>query len=217
MTAGDPVVVLSPHLDDAVFSCWDLLRSDRNVVVVTVFAGEPPPGICGPWDAQTGSTDSRVRVGERIAEDRAALGHAGRVGTHLPFLDEQYQPGEQDLADGLCRLVEPADAVYAPAGVAGPDGEPNFDHVRVRDAALALRDDVCFYADLPYAVASHFRLPDELEPLGLVRRPVDIPDDTLERKLAAAREYRSQLDGMKRGHGDFLGRHGLGRELYWER
>jgi hypothetical protein len=38
------VVIFSLHLDDAVFSCWHVLDSERAVSVMNVFAGVPPPG-----------------------------------------------------------------------------------------------------------------------------------------------------------------------------
>jgi LmbE family N-acetylglucosaminyl deacetylase len=37
----EPIVVLSPHLDDAVLSCGVLLAANGGARVVTVFAGMP--------------------------------------------------------------------------------------------------------------------------------------------------------------------------------
>jgi hypothetical protein len=34
-------VILSPHLDDAVLSCWHLLTGPGEVEVINVFAGVP--------------------------------------------------------------------------------------------------------------------------------------------------------------------------------
>ena len=47
-------VILSPHFDDAVLSCWHLLASAGEVLVVNVFAGEPPAGTLGWWDRARG-------------------------------------------------------------------------------------------------------------------------------------------------------------------
>ena len=65
-------VILSPHLDDAVLSCWHVLTQPGEVVVITVFAGVPT-GLTAPawWDRYTGATDSGERVRERIEEDSA--------------------------------------------------------------------------------------------------------------------------------------------------
>src|SRR5690349_8735562 len=64
------VAILSPHLDDAVLSCWHVLTQPGVVVVVNVFAGVPA-SLDGPawWDRYTGATDSLERVRERIDED----------------------------------------------------------------------------------------------------------------------------------------------------
>src|SRR5919109_876181 len=85
LVVGRPPVVLSPHLDDAVFSCWHIVGEEK-ARVVTVFAGIPPAGTPLPrWDEMTGATDPATRVRERIAEDEAALGD----GIRLELLDSQ--------------------------------------------------------------------------------------------------------------------------------
>ena len=97
MSAG-PAVILSPHLDDAVLSCWHVLCGPGEVTVINVFAGSPPPGSGASWwDRLTGATDSVARMAERRAEDRAAFAIAGRTATSLDFLDEQYEPSGQSV------------------------------------------------------------------------------------------------------------------------
>jgi hypothetical protein len=93
------IVVLSPHLDDAVLSCWHVLTAPGEVRVMTVFAGVPTE-MTAPawWDRYTGATDSAERVRERIEEDRRALALAGRMAVNLSFLDEQYRDDEQRVA-----------------------------------------------------------------------------------------------------------------------
>ena len=52
-------VVLSPHLDDAVLSCWHILGREDDVRVVNVFTGSPENGDGDyTWDRLTGSQDS---------------------------------------------------------------------------------------------------------------------------------------------------------------
>ena len=69
------VVVLSPHFDDAVLSCWHVLRAPGTVQVVNVFTGAPPEGSPpGWWDRLTGAPDPGERVRERAEEDRIAVG-----------------------------------------------------------------------------------------------------------------------------------------------
>jgi GlcNAc-PI de-N-acetylase len=149
-------VILSPHFDDAVLSCWDVLRSAGKVLVVNVFAGEPPAGTLGWWDRLAGASDSAAAVRARIAEDRQALALAGRRAVNLPFLDSQYRQGDQSLGEIVeaLRGVLAADArIYAPASL----GDHHRDHTAVRAAALALHAQgakVALYADLPHATVS---------------------------------------------------------------
>jgi hypothetical protein len=148
-----PDVILSPHLDDAVLSCWHVLTGPGEVSVINVFAGVPID-LEAPawWDEYTGATDSADRVRERIAEDSRALALAGRTATNLGFLDEQYRDGEQPLApisEQIERLLSPGARVFAPAAFAD-----HTDHALVRAAALELRASgfaVTLYADLPHA------------------------------------------------------------------
>lgn len=150
---GPDAVILSPHFDDAVLSCWHVLASTSEVLVVNVFAGEPAAGTLGWWDRLAGVDDSAVAVRVRIEEDRRALASAGACSVNLPFLDGQYR--ESDLSPGeilqaLEGVLVSGARVYAPAAL----GERHRDHTAVRDAALALHArgvEVALYADLPHA------------------------------------------------------------------
>jgi LmbE family N-acetylglucosaminyl deacetylase len=150
---GPDVVILSPHFDDAVLSCWRVLASAGEVLVVNVFAGEPPAGTLGSWDRLAGATDSAAAVRTRIEEDRQALALAGRAAVNLPFLDSQYRELDQapeEIVQALRDVVGTGSRIYAPASL----GDHHRDHTAVRDAALALRADgaeVELYADLPHA------------------------------------------------------------------
>src|SRR5580765_515812 len=53
-----PVVVLSPHLDDAVLSCWSVLRGPEPVQAVNVFAAPPRTGFVTRYDRICGAHDS---------------------------------------------------------------------------------------------------------------------------------------------------------------
>src|SRR5690349_6471932 len=118
-----PAVILSPHLDDAVWSCYSVLLGDEDVVVATVFAGIPE-GEPGWWDVKCGITDSAAHVRARRAEDAAVLSAIGRQAVHLDLLDGQYRgrpvpPG--DIASELARALPAVRHVYAPGGIGHPD------------------------------------------------------------------------------------------------
>ncbi len=152
--ADAPALLLSPHLDDAVLDCWSVLTDPADVRVANVFAGAPRPGSVAYFDRLAGASDSGAHVRHRIADDRAALRHAGRRPSNLDFLAYPYRRGgpEPSFAQvdaALAAHTGAAATVYAPAAL----GEPHPDHEFVRDYALGLaRGDmpVCLYADLPY-------------------------------------------------------------------
>ncbi|HEX2127816.1 MAG TPA: PIG-L family deacetylase, partial [Solirubrobacterales bacterium] len=162
-----PTVILSPHFDDAVLSCWTVLTGPGEVRVVNVFGGSPPDGRAGWWDNTAGLGDPAEAVAARIEEDRRALAKAGRVATQLDFLDAQYrerleQPTEP-LERALADAVAPGSVVYAPAAVGPlpddyrapyPRGAPHPDHAALRTAALGLAargHELHLYADFPHA------------------------------------------------------------------
>ena len=230
-------VILSPHLDDAVLSCWHVLTQPGELVVVNVFAGVPA-GLEGPawWDEYTGATDSGERVRERIEEDRRALALAGRSAINLDFLDEQYRDQAQPLEPLVERIepvLDPGARVFAPAAFAN-----HTDHALVRSAALRLRAagfDVSLYADLPHATLHGW-------PAWVTGRRGPVRKDLARgwwehvlagteavtptmhrldpaaraRKISAVRLYRTQLQGLA----EFAGRpltdpETLGYEVAW--
>jgi hypothetical protein len=146
-------VILSPHFDDAVLSCWHVLAGAGEVLVVNVFAGEPPAGALGWWDRLAGASDSAAAVRARVEEDRRALALAGRAAVNLSFLDSQYREADQEpgeIVQALRTVLVPGARIHAPASL----GDSHRDHTAVRAAALALHAqgaDVALYADLPHA------------------------------------------------------------------
>lgn len=206
------VLVLSPHLDDAVLSCWHFVASREDVVVVNVFTGLPPPGTpLTRWDRITGATDSRRRVEERLREDREALALVGREPVGLDFVEGQYgapRPAPEEIAAALEPLV--GEHVVAPAGIGG-----HSEHELVRKAAQQLGRGTSFYADLPYAtvfgwpawVTGGVRDPflnvevDWEQWTGSLGKPrvVEFTEDEQERKIAAMRTYRTQFPALEAG------------------
>ncbi|HWY90492.1 MAG TPA: PIG-L family deacetylase [Solirubrobacteraceae bacterium] len=226
---GRDTVILSPHFDDAVLSCWHVLASAGEVLVVNVFAGEPPAGALGWWDRLAGASDSATAVRTRIEEDRQALALAGRTAVNLPFLDSQYRQGDQppeEIVEALRGVLLAGARIYAPASL----GDRHRDHTAVRTAALALRAegaDVVLYADLPHATVDGWprwvlnggsfadadpaaeRWTTELETTGI---PVERMDATAHRlqaeahagKLDAVLTYSSQIAPLQQVFGSSL-------------
>lgn len=84
-------VVLSPHLDDAVFSAWHVLTGRGPVRVVTVFAGIPEPGVVTALDRAHGATESADWMRRRIREDSDVHALTGCESVTLNLLDVQYR------------------------------------------------------------------------------------------------------------------------------
>ncbi len=233
--------ILSPHLDDAVLSCWHLLAQPGDVIVVNVFAGVPASnGALAWWDRLTGASDSGQRARERAEEDREALALAERVPVNLAFLDEQYRDVEQPLAPvaaQIARRLPPGVHVYAPAAFGG-----HADHALVRAAGLELRRRgfvVSLYADLPHATAhgwpawvtgagtaASLDLPaaiwdrtlaeTRLPPATMARKVHELDPRCHARKLEAVRVYITQLEGLAELSGRPLtDRETLGYEVEW--
>ena len=222
-------VVVSTHLDDAVFSCYGAIGPD--VTVLTVLAGIPPARTVGAWDARGGVQDSSEHVEERREEDLRAIARSGAGVVHLDFPDAQYAAAGHVKAPSLDALVRAlrqhlhgATLVYAPSALSARTlgllrrlRRRRSDHELVRDAVLRVRPDAVLYADLPYAChpAGGFALPAALAESGLRRSVTRLEAALLEEKLEASACYASQLPQLREIFGDFLDEATLGTEVYW--
>jgi hypothetical protein len=208
-------VIVSPHLDDAVLSCWHLLGGGTDVTVVNVFTAVPEEGTLGWWDRLTGAVDSVERMRARHAEDEAALGRTGVRRVNLDLLDSQYRQNGKapPVREALAPHVREAAAVYAPAALL-PLVE---DHAVVRNAAVGLRDDIRLYADLPHAALYGFPkwVTGEEEALEVGRawdsrlgeigfggdagraQVHALSEKAFREKLDATRRYRTQLSALE--------------------
>jgi LmbE family N-acetylglucosaminyl deacetylase len=94
--AAESVLLLSPHLDDAAFSCGGLMLklvgAAANVTVATVFAGSPGAGPTSPLGTQlTRRFEPKAWVAERRREDMRALTAIGAVVRHGRFVDAAFR------------------------------------------------------------------------------------------------------------------------------
>ena len=170
-------VVLSPHLDDAVYSLGGLLawraRQGDSVEVWTICAGEPPPGPLSPLAQvlhQVWGLSVEEVVAVRRAEDHAACRLLGLVPRHLDVPDAIYrrdahgQPLYPDF-EALTGVLHPADEPLVDALAAQFRREwpveaqvvaplaigGHVDHRLIRAAAEAVGRPLAYYADFPYA------------------------------------------------------------------
>lgn len=161
-----PLLVLSPHFDDAALSCAGLLAREEPADVVTVFGGEPDPPRRGPWDERCGFTSSTESLLVRKREEEAAFAKSPHRVSVLELVEGQYLEEARSEADGalladaviawVARNGSGTVALPAAAGryatpsrfrarlermarrATGPPPHP--DHLFVRDAVLAALD-----------------------------------------------------------------------------
>lgn len=148
-----PCFVVSPHLDDAVFSCGMLLASRPGSLVCTVFCGAPEPPRQTPWDQSAGHSDSTQAMRSRIAEDEQALTILRARALRLPFLDSQYgaTPSVAKVAQALTAGWQKTGALPLIA----PLGLYHSDHLLVGDACRLLASEqhlpgIVLYEDALY-------------------------------------------------------------------
>jgi LmbE family N-acetylglucosaminyl deacetylase len=139
MTTPRRMLVVSPHCDDAVLSCGDLLRGNPGTAVVTVFGGSPPGRPASTdWDRRSGFAAGDDVMAARREEDRLALAALSAEPEWLPFVDDQYDAprSEGDVATALGATIDR----LRPSRVVIPLGLFHPDHRLAHDAAVvALR------------------------------------------------------------------------------
>ncbi|HEY7604980.1 MAG TPA: PIG-L family deacetylase [Gaiellaceae bacterium] len=97
------VVVVSPHLDDAIFSLGAAIahaaRRGAHVTVLTVLAGDPESDHpVGEWDVRAGFATAGQAARARRGEDRRACNLVGARPIWLPYSDYQYDRGGDDAS-----------------------------------------------------------------------------------------------------------------------
>lgn len=182
--ADATLVVLSPHLDDAILSCGALLADAAarrlDVLVITVFNGRPTTRLSSAaqrFHARCGLADELV-MKEREREDDAALATIGARtvrlgqpealyrhrpdGAHWYAADDAiFVPEPEPLAEplpNLARLIADHVCKAEPALVVAPLAiGGHVDHRIVARAAAALSYPVVHYEDVPYVLYDHNR------------------------------------------------------------
>jgi LmbE family N-acetylglucosaminyl deacetylase len=215
------LLVISPHLDDGVFACGSLIASHPSCVVVTVFAGRPPPTqTLTDWDRACGFAPGEDVLGARRAEDRAALYLLGATPMWLDFLDSQY--GRAPSLETIVAEIDSVVSYLRPQMVAYPLGLFHSDHLLAYRAArgVAVRHKEAQW--LAYEDALYRRIPEILDArladlqrsrLRLCKLTLPEASGAGQRKRAAVECYRSQLRALatpgRLGHQDAYAEEGF--------
>ncbi len=209
-------VYLSPHFDDAAYSCggliWEQTQSDAQVEIWTVCAGMPP-GELTPFAAELharwGSGAQAVR--ERRDEDQEACHILGAAQQLFPIPDCIYRflpdgsavivnnedlfraPLEHEsalqgwLAGRLADLLPAGAQMVAPLTLGG-----HVDHRLARAAAERLGRPLLYYADFPYVAREPVDLAQWIAP-GWQAWEQPVSADGLDAWQRAVAAYRSQI------------------------
>jgi len=148
------LLVISPHLDDAVLSLRGVIGAHPGSTVATVCA-QPPADrtlLMPSWDNDGRFASSFECVMARQAEDAVALEHLGAHQLLLDFVDRQYGSNSQaSVTKALVRVISdhPDRDLYGPLGV----GHADHELVAASFLLAALqsgRRTVWIYEDVPY-------------------------------------------------------------------
>jgi LmbE family N-acetylglucosaminyl deacetylase len=216
----DQLVVVSPHLDDAVFGCSDLIAAHPGAVVVTVFAGIPGSTLALPeWDSTCGFASARDAMRERRREDRRALQFLEAEPCWLNGFDAQYRHGAapQELMSRIARALQrhACDLVAIPAGLFHEDHRLTYEAVlplmrRSRARRWVAYEDA-LYRRIPHLLDERIA---RMQALGLAPAAVECRAIDAPRKKRAVECYASQLRGLasdgRPGHEGVFE-----RERYW--
>ncbi len=133
-----PLLVVSPHLNDGVFSCGELIAAFPGALVATVFTSTPVDHrVLTNWDQQCGFNSAYEAMRTRRAENAAALEVLGAAPLWLGFCETQYtsSPTVMQIATELDRLL----FTLQPNVVAIPLGLFKPENYLVHAACIAVR------------------------------------------------------------------------------
>jgi LmbE family N-acetylglucosaminyl deacetylase len=199
------IVIVSPHLDDAVMSLGATItravRSGARVEVLTVFGCEPlSTGAAGMWDHKSGFRTEGEASRARRLEDSRACGVLGATPRWLDFGGEPYErrASAHEIRSAVIGAIAGADCALLP-------GFPlvHHDHAELSRLLLSARLPcrVALYAEQPYVFYARKDWRPAMRAAAIERQlngPLHwthrLPDRRERRmKMRAVRCYRSQM------------------------
>lgn len=210
-------VYLSPHLDDVVLSCGGALcvnrKQGKNVLVVTLFVGEPGPPFSPIAQEfhRRWKTEGRAPYLARKEEDRQAmrLMNVDYMWLDWPEIiyrdqelenvcDDTHNPVDDAIFSPLCSWLTCVQKSFPRARFVVPLGVGSHrDHALVSVAARRMikQSDLLLYEDFPYIVSCYRDVATLDVTYNFVPEKLNI-SEFLGRRIAAIELYRSQVAGM---------------------
>jgi len=195
------VVVVSPHLDDAVLSLGATLahavEAGARIEVLTVFACQPASNApSDPWDRKSGFTSEGEAAKQRRIEDRNACSILGVTPHWFEFGAEPYDRhgSMQDVISAVTAAIKGADTVLIP-------GYPlaHADHAALSNGLLGQTlncGTLGLYAEQPYAFDRRSTPRGPVEARPFTWHPSSTHSRHRNMKLHAVKQYRSQLGSL---------------------
>lgn len=158
---------MSPHFDDAVFSCGAMIAAHPGAVVYTVFSGCPASEVTTDWDRHCGFDNAVDAMRERSREDDRALDLLAAVPGRGNFLDAQYvpfaPPADAPTQDAIAQALDRALLRHAARTLVIPFGLFHSDHQLVHRACVDVWRAHTELACFAYEDALYRRLPGQLQ------------------------------------------------------
>jgi LmbE family N-acetylglucosaminyl deacetylase len=198
------VVVVSPHLDDAVLSLGAALahavEAGAQVEVLTVFGCEPASSApTHSWDRKSGFATEGEAAQKRRAEDRAACSILGVIPRWFDFGAEPYErrASTQEILTAIKTAVAGADTVLIP-------GYPlaHYDHATLGHGLLSETLNcrcLGLYVEQPYAFDRRLAPRGRAETAATASftwQPLPAHGRHRRKKLEAVKQYRSQIGSL---------------------
>jgi LmbE family N-acetylglucosaminyl deacetylase len=200
------IVVLSPHLDDAILSLGSWVAASgrsASVRVVSVLAGDPlMDRAASSWDLRCGFDNQLEATEARRREDARACEIVGVEPVWLPFANGVYGLPDVELAwAALVPHLEWADMVLAPGCPLRHPDHKWLTTLLLERLPVAL--DLGLYLEQPYAARqrlNEFKLPSTSSRFEGAFIPSIVPygRDQAAIKRRAVRSYASQLRPLSR-------------------
>jgi LmbE family N-acetylglucosaminyl deacetylase len=194
------LVAISPHLDDAVFSCGALIASHATRVV-TIAAGIPAEEVpAGHFDTMAGFKTAADAIRARRVEDVQAAAVLGAEMLHGDCPEDQYdsRPGRSKRVGAAVRRafegMGRGDVALGPLGLRHPDHELVGRAFREEAARVGIA--AWLYEELPYRALWPEFLRPALDEAQCDPASEYFADTAPAIKHRALRCYTTQLVGM---------------------
>lgn len=226
------ILIISPHLDDAVLSCGDLIDKfiqEKNIVdVVTIFSGKQSPKNLSSAAIKfhnncfldENAMDFRkledncahnfLKCGSLYFDYKECLYRKDKKGFIYPDLDKIYHLNyERDkncilkLSKDILNIINNYDEVYAPLGLGN-----HADHLLVNNAIQNVRKQIVgklyFYEEVAYVCYYYREHDDSNWGENLKCKIINLSNKNYKKKIEAILMYRSQLNILWKNYSQMI-------------